>query len=157
MRSIIATLFLVVLAALLPTQPAMADDLADLKAAHQKYDKAWNEGDLDTVFEIWQDGGIWLPPSQPFPVVTDASLGRQVLAKWLQTHIHQYSWYKVEYRVIGNTGLVWGVTTTDIINKATGAGRRLFHKSSMVFVNTEGRWQAVMAQSTRIPAEIDNF
>ncbi len=63
MRSIIATLFLVVLAALLPTQPAMAGDLADLKAVHQKYDKAWNEGNLDTVFEIWQDGGIWLPPS----------------------------------------------------------------------------------------------
>ena len=139
MKSITAILFLVVFASLLFTQPAIADDLADLKAAHQRYDRAWNEGDLDTVFEIWLDGGIWLPPSQPFPVVTDASLGRQVLARWFQTHIHQYNGYKVEYRMIGDTGLVWGVTTTDIINNATGAGRRLIHKSFMVFVNTEGK------------------
>ena len=157
MRPTIAISLMVVSAIIFFTQPAMADDLADLKATHQIYDKAWNSGDLDTVFEIWQDGGIWLPPSQPFPVETDTSLGRQVLAKWLQTHIHQYSWYKVEYRVIGDTGLVWGVTTTDIINKATGTGRRLFHKSAMVFVNVDGKWQAVMAQSTRIPAELDNF
>ena len=152
------SIFLIIVAAFLfLAQPALADDLAALRATHQKYNKAWNTGDLNAVFEIWQDGGIWLPPSQPFPIVTNSAIGRQVLNKWFETHIHQYTWYRVDYRVIGDTGLVWGVTTTDIINKSTGAGKRLFHKSSMVFVNSEGKWQAVMAHSTRIPSEIDSY
>jgi hypothetical protein len=50
---------LMVIAALVfLSQPAIADDLADLGAAHQRHDQAWSTGDLNTVFEIWQDGGI---------------------------------------------------------------------------------------------------
>jgi len=55
----------------------LADDLADLKAAHQSLNKAWNTGDMKTFFEIWQDGGIWLPPSQAFPIVTNSAMGMQ--------------------------------------------------------------------------------
>ena len=55
-RCIIA--LIVVAAFMLLSQHAIADDLADLKAAHQMYDKAWNTGNVPGVFEIWQDGGI---------------------------------------------------------------------------------------------------
>ena len=47
---------LVVAAFMLLAQPAIADDLADLKATHQRYLKAQNTGDLETMFQIWQDG-----------------------------------------------------------------------------------------------------
>jgi len=49
---------MVIAALVFLSQPAIADDLADLGAAHQRHDQAWSTGDLNTVFEIWQDGGI---------------------------------------------------------------------------------------------------
>jgi hypothetical protein len=84
-------------------------------------------------------------------------MGIQMFTKWLETHIFRYSWYKVDYRVIGDTGLVWGVMTTNVIVKATGTGKRGFYKSSLVFVKSEGKWKAVMAHSTPIPSEVDIF
>jgi len=39
------------------------------------------------------------------------------------------------YHVIGNTGLVWGVTTETTIVKATDTGKPYFRKCSVVFVN----------------------
>ena len=70
------------------TQSAIADDLADLKATHQSFIKAWNTGDMEAVFEIWQDGGIWLPSNRGFPVVTNSAMGKQMFSKWLETHIY---------------------------------------------------------------------
>jgi ketosteroid isomerase-like protein len=149
---------LMVIAALVfLSQPVIADDLADLKAAHQMYDKAWNTSDVAAVFEVWQDGGIWIPVSYGFPIVTNSARGIQMFTMWLETHIFRYSWYKVDYRVIGDTGLVWGVMTTNEIVKATGTGKRRFLKTSMVFMKSEGKWKAVMSHSTQIPSEVDIF
>ena len=157
MRTRIIISLIVVAAFMLLSQPAIADDLADLKAAHQAYDKAWNTGDVAGVFEIWQDGAIWLSTSQAFPIVTNSARGIQMFTMWLETHIFRYSWYKVDYRVIGDTGLVWGVMTTNEIVKATGTGKRRFLKTSMVFMKSEGKWKAVMSHSTPIPSEVDIF
>ena len=157
MRTRIIISLIVVAAFMLLSQPALADDLADLKAAHQAYDKAWNTGDVAAVFEIWQDGGIWVPYSYAFPIVTNSAIGIQMFTKWLETHIFRYSWYKVDYRVTGDTGFVWGVRTTTEIVKATGTGKRRFVKTSMVFMKIEGKWKAVMQHDTQIPSEYDIF
>ena len=148
---------LVLTAFMLLSQSALADDLADLKAAHEGLVKAWNTGDLDTFFEIWQDGGIWLPTSQAFPIVTNSALGKQMFSKWLETHYSRETWYKVDYRVIGDVGLVWGVRTSIAIIKATGTGKRTFEKESLVFIKSEGKWRAVMSHSTPIPSEVDIY
>ena len=68
-----------------------------------------------------------------------------------------YRWYKVDYRVTGDTGFVWGVRTTTEIVKATGTGKRRFVKTSMVFMKIEGKWKAVMQHDTQIPSEYDIF
>ena len=148
---------LVVAAFIILAQPAIADDLADLKAAHQRYLKAWNTADLETVFEIWQDGGIWLPASRAFPYVTNSARGKQMFARWFENHIYMASWYKADYKVIGDTGLVWGLRTATEIVKATGTGKRHFFKTTIVFVKSEGKWKAVMFHDTPIPSEADIF
>ena len=152
-RCIIA--LIVVAAFMLLSQPAIADDLADLKATHQRYWKAWNTGDMITVFEIWQDGAIWLPCSQAFPIVTNSALGLKMFTKWLETHTSRVRWYKADYRVIGNTGLVWGVATTTEMSKTKGTGKRRLRKVSLVFVKSEGKWEIVMAHSTPIPSDVE--
>jgi hypothetical protein len=63
----------------------------------------------------------------------------------------------VDYKVIGNTGLVWGLTTATVMVKATGTGKRTFNKSTLVFVKTDGKWQAVMSHTTPLPSEFDIF
>jgi hypothetical protein len=75
----------------------------------------------------------------------------------LYQHRFRYSWYKVDYRVIGDNGLAWGVMTTNVIVKVTGTGKRGFYKSSLVFVKSEGKWKAVMSHTTPIPSEVDIF
>ena len=77
-RTRIIVSLIVVAAFMFFSQPSIADDLADLKATHQRYDKAWNTGDVAGVFEIWQDGGIRLPTSQGFPIVTNSAMGIQM-------------------------------------------------------------------------------
>ena len=83
---------IVVAAFMILSQPAIADDLAELKATHQRFQKAWNTGDMITVFEIWQDGAIWLPTSQAFPIVTNSAIGLKMFTKWLETHTYRQSW-----------------------------------------------------------------
>jgi uncharacterized protein (TIGR02246 family) len=157
MRSRITIPLMVIAALVFISQPAIADDLADLKATHQRYMKAWNTGDLNTVFEIWQDGAIWIPINRGFPDVTNSAIGKQMFGKYLETHIIRSNWYKVDYKVIGDTGLVWGLRTTMNIVKATGTGKRYFMKTSYVFVKSEGTWKVVMHHDTPIPSEADIF
>ena len=157
MRPRIVLSLIVVTTFMLLCQPAIADDLADLKTTHQMLDKAWNTGNVAGAFEIWQDGGIWVPVSQAFPIVTSSAAGIPMFTKWLETHIYRYRWYKVDYRVTGDTGFVWGVRTTTEIAKATGTGKRSFLKTTVVFVKSEGKWKAVMHHDTPIPSEHSIF
>ena len=157
MKSRSVILIVVISALMLISQAAIADDLADLKAAHQGYIKAWNTGDLETVFQIWQDGGIWLPSNQAFPIVTNSARGKQMFSQWLETHIYRSNWHKVDYKVIGDTGLVWGLRSSMSIVKATGNGKRFFMKTTLTFVRSEGKWKAVMHHDTPLQSEADIF
>ena len=141
---------------LLP-QAAIADDLADLKAAHKQISKAVNTGDVKGIFEVWQEGGIWIPSERAFPIVTKTAVGIKMFTMLFERYIFQSVWYKVDYRVIGNTGLVWGTRTRMVRNKTTGVGKRSFLKTSMVFTKSEGKWGVVMEHNTPIPSEVDLF
>ena len=149
---------LVVLGALiLLPQAVLADDLADLKAAHQKMLNAMNTGDIQGIFEVWQEGAIWVPDTLGFPIVTNTEEGRTMFTMLFATHTYRVLWYKVEYRLIGNTGLVWGLVGRGVRNKTTGVGKRTFLKASLVFVKSEGKWVCVMEHMTPIPKEVDLF
>ena len=149
---------LMVLAAfMLMSQPALADDLADLKAAHKKILRALNTGDVQGMFEIWQEGAIYISYVQGFPIVTSRAMGTQVWTKFFEKYIIRSMWYKVDYRVIGNTGLTWGTRTLVVRNKATGVGKRSFVRTSIAWVKSEGKWGAVMEHNSPIPKAVDLF
>ena len=141
---------------LLP-QVALADDLADLKATHMNYIKALNIGDVKTIFEYWQEGAIWSPNECAFIWVTKKAVGIQRFTKWFETYTLRTRWYKADYRVIGNTGLVWGLRVITVRNKTTGVGRRTFLKTSIVFMKSEGKWAVVMHHDEPIPKAVDLF
>ena len=144
---------MVVATFMLLSQPAIADDLAELKATHQRVVNAWNTGDMDAVFEIWQDGAIWLSPGSAFPMVMNSAILKPMLTKWLETRTYRGIPYKTDYRVIGNTGLVWGLRTEIVISKATGTGKSRFFKYSAVYMKSEGKWITVMIHASPIISE----
>jgi hypothetical protein len=72
--------------------------------------------------------------------------------KHWETHIWMARVYKVEFRVIGNTGLVWGVREVTTINKKSGSGKRRFQKFCGTWVKSDGKWKIVMGHSSDIPS-----
>jgi hypothetical protein len=72
---------LIILAAFtILSQPALADDLADLKAAHMGWVKAVNTSDAETALSFWQEGGVFMPASRPFPILYKKE--RAMKGKW---------------------------------------------------------------------------
>jgi ketosteroid isomerase-like protein len=126
---------------MLMPQPSMADDLDDLKAAYMSYTKAENNGDVETFMDFWIDGGIFLYPGSVFPVVVNIARGKRTWSKYYETHTARKITYKPDYRVIGNTGLVWGHFQRVVRNKKNGKGERRFSQFSMTWVKSEGKWK----------------
>ena len=149
---------LIVLGAfILISQPAIADDLADLKATHKSYMKAVNNGEVDTFMDIWLEGGLFLVPSSVFPIVVNIASVKKIYYKWYETHTRRSRPYKPDYRVIGNTGLVWGHVQAVVMNKEKGIGERRFNKFLMTWVKIQGKWKLAAHHVTRIAKEVELF
>ena len=147
--------FMVVAAFMLMSQPALADDLADLKATNETLDKLWNAGDYQAAFEYLDDRMTNIGPRRGFPRTMRGKAFKAMVmkgfAKWYETHTYRLMWYKPDYRVIGNMGLVWGVGEEQIKSK-NGPTKRFFLKISRVFVKSEGKWKQVLSHYTPIPS-----
>jgi ketosteroid isomerase-like protein len=142
---------MVLAAFMLMSQPAIADDLADLKATQMSMVKAVNAGDLETVFGMVHDGRIRIGPNSAFPsVMRDRERTKQSYAKFFETHRFRVIWYKPDFRVVGNTGFVWGLTEVNVMSKK-GPTQRLFLKTSLVYVKSEGKWKLMLQHYTPIP------
>ena len=143
---------LMVLAAfMLFSQPAIADDLADLKATHMRLIKAVNAGDFETMIGTMHDGRIIFAPWYAFPkVMTDKERAKKIYAKFFETHSLRVTWFKPDYRVVGNTGLIWAIVEMNVMSK-NGPTKRYFLKTSMVFVKSEGTWKLILNHYTPIP------
>ena len=136
-------------------QPAIADDLAELKATHMKMNKAINTGDVETFFDLTDDYTVMFGPDTGIPHALPGKeikeRVKQAFAKWYETHTNRTMWYKPDYRVIGNTGLVWGLVERTITNKQTGVTQKLFLKISLTYVKSDGKWISVLSHSSSIP------
>ena len=135
----------------------VADDLADLKAAHQNYITAINTGNAESSMDLWLEGGVFLQASRAFPTVVNIARGKKMWSRFFQTHILILTFYKPEYRVIGNTGLVWGHFEELIMNKEKGVGKRRSRKVSLTYVKIEGNWKIAIFHASPIPPDDEVF
>jgi ketosteroid isomerase-like protein len=147
----------VVAAFMLFSPPAIADDLAELKATNQSFWKAWNTGDVETFMGIWQDGAVWLSANRSFPMVVNVAMGLKMWPKIFETHTVRIRWHQTEYRIFGNTGLVWGLFEHVVRNKGTGIGKADYRQACLTFVKSEGKWKLVVASSALVTSERDLF
>jgi ketosteroid isomerase-like protein len=144
---------IVVAAFMIFSQPAIADDLADLKATYKTLLKALSAGDLETAFGHIHDGYVYLPTSLGFPIVVNQARAKPIWAKWFETHRWLPRPYKTDFRVIGNTGLTWGVRELTIINKNKGSTTRHSQKFSQTWLKFDGKWKLVMGHYSPIPSK----
>ena len=152
MRHLAVISLTIVATLMLNCQPAIGDDLADLKAANESLDKALSAGDVDAIFEIWQDGAVMIGGAG-FPRVTDNASFQPEAKQLLENISLQPSWYKVDYRVVGDTGLVWGVGIMRITVKATNAVETDYMKICRVYSKFDGEWKIVMVHTSPIVLE----
>ena len=141
---------------LLP-QVALADDLADLKATHMSYIRTFNAGDAETFMEFWLEGGVVFFGSRAFPIIVNIARAKKTWSRIFQTHGFMVREYKPDFRVIGNTGLVWGHFTEVLMNKEKGIGKRRFRKFSFTYVKSEGKWKIALFHATPIPGDQEIF
>ena len=135
---------------MLISQPVLADDLADLKATHMSYIKAIRSGDVETFMGLWLQGGVCFFGSRAFPVIVNVEQSKKMWSQFFQKHILIMTEYKPDYRVIGNTGLVWGHFEELLMNKETGIGKRRPRKFSYTYVKSEEQWKIALFHASVI-------
>ena len=142
---------------MLLSQPAIADDLDDLKATVMKMSQAVNTGDMETLFACVDDNMAKFAPEDGIPHVLNKEIKervKQALIKWSETHTQRGMWHKPEFRVIGNTGLVWGLMEVTVVNKKSGIAQKSFLKCSQTFVKSDGKWLCVFNHQSPIPSTL---
>ena len=146
---------IVVGALMLLCQPAIADDLDDLKAAVNKYTMAVNTGDGETQFAMFHDQFVLIRSidgiPKTFPNKEIKERAKQGFIKWLETHSARMLFHKPDFRVIGNTGLVWGFVERTEVNKKSGITQKYYGKLSLVFVKSDGKWTLLLIHSSSLP------
>ena len=136
------------------SQPCNADDLADLKATHAEYPKALNSHDVEKLFELFYDEQIRVDQFGGFPSVLPNN--EQVKAAWAgyfeSLEIFRTTYYSIDYRVIGNTGLVWGIRTEvrKLKNRPT---KNYLLSTTIVYIKNDGKWKRVVTHSSPIISE----
>ena len=147
--------FMVVGALMLLCQSAIADDLDDLKATFNKFQIASNTGDVETMFPILDDKVVRLGPDDGFPrAIPNKEIkerAKQAHIKWYETHIDRHVQHKPDFRVIGNTGLVWGLVERTVVNKKSGIAQIFSSRSSCVYVKSDGKWTLVLIHASSNP------
>jgi ketosteroid isomerase-like protein len=132
-------------------QPAIADDLDDLKATHQKYIMAENTGDVETIFAIFQDQAVLIRGTDGIPKTIVKERAKKGYGKWRETHSVRHIEHKPDFRVIGNTGLVWGLVERTVVDKKSGIAQIFSSRSSCVYVKSDGKWTLVLIHASSNP------
>jgi len=152
MRSLMMFSLLFFVGFSLLSQPVSADDLDDLKATTQRYANAWNTRDLDTILEIEDASGFGYSTAFPRPLIDKEQLRKAYARYFEMMELIRVTTYKDEYRVIGNTGLVWGLYSQTTKQK-NGPLRTVYLRHASTYVKSEGKWKLVLYHRSFIPSE----
>lgn len=130
---------------------AQMDGTSDLKAAFEAEIGAVNAHDLETLMGMQHEQIIALSPASPAPIDGKAARrqGYQQLFETMETFT--VTPHNPQYRVVGDTGVVWGTYTIERQPKggpATAASVRF----SRTYIKTNGQWQLFVYHVSPVPA-----
>ena len=138
-------------------QFAAGDDLADLKAANEKIIKAYNTHDAETIASMISPGAVSFDYDAAFPNVapmenTQAQITQSMTLLFGAVEFISINPYNPQYRVIGNTGIVWGHYTVNIKLKGQPSYITRYARYTSTWIKSGGNWMALTTHASAIPA-----
>jgi len=146
--------FVVVLILGVMISPLSAGDVDDLKAAFDQALEYLSQKDLDAFLSIWHPEAILFSRNQIHP--TDrAKLDDRIWANLFEDFFARivsagYTQQAVEWRVIGDTGLVWGLTRF-AVDPRYAASFEQDTRLTAVFVKVDGEWLILLWNNAPLP------
>ncbi len=149
-RTIVLLLFLS-----FPTAPALAGDLEDLEGVFENILERLNAKDLKGFLRGWHPDAVLMVYDYVFPV-DRADAGEEIWSQifddfLVSTESIRLIPVDVDFRVVGDTGIVWG-TAQNVTELKNGTRLVVNLRLSATFVKTSGRWLLLSWQSA-IPPE----
>ena len=148
---------MIILAFLIFPQFSLPSDLDDLKTASEKLTQAFNSHDTETAAYMIYPGQVTVDSNSASPEVvpmqnTQASSTEHFKSFFNQMEIFSIKQYNMQYRVIGNTGIVWGHQTMTL--KPKGEPSIIVHQiTTETWIKSEGKWYQIMYHDSAVPSE----
>ena len=152
MRKASVSVVVVGLLAVLWTSPGVGDDLEDLKAAHARTMKALATGDVDLWLSSLHDEQVRFDYQQAtdYKGVDKATIRKDYEALFANIERLTITPVDLQYRVIGDTGLVWGYHVDSLKEKGK-RGTVTISRVTAVYARTGGKWLRVLTHISALP------
>ena len=143
-----------ILALLIVPQFALGDDMGDLKATYEKAIQAWNNLDAETIASMVYPGAVSFDYDAAFPGPT-TEITQEQRANMLKTWFNNVEYisispYNLQYKVVGNTGIIWGHGSMSIKMKGEPA-HTLHQRITTTWIKSNGKWFMLIAHNSAIP------
>jgi len=134
---------------------AFGGDVDELKAAHQKWLDGWNVRSADTIAGAYHDQAVVVFPDDPFPRDLGASTVQARLQSseaWrANTESFTATPINLEFRMVGDVGLVWGHYRT-VVKPLDGPQQTSFLRTTETWVQSGGKWVLLAWHVSAIPS-----
>jgi hypothetical protein len=144
-----------ILALLVVPQFALCSDVDDLKAANQKMFEAYVSQDAETIGTLVYPGAVAYTDDAAFPFVVSIENAQSETTDLMNTVFSNYDYfvmtpYNMQYKVVGDTGIVWGHITID--TKPTGEpGQTNYLRHISTWIKSDGNWRWITFHNSTIP------
>ena len=134
-----------------------AGEQEELKAAFDSALEALSNKELDKFLESWHPQAVVFTRNQTYPI-DRAQLDDREWAKLFEDAFGKiisigFPQRAVQFRVIGDTGIVWGMTRLAIDTRA-GDGRTQEARLTAVFSRHAGTWKIIHWNNSPLPRGI---
>ena len=150
----LSRIFVFVLILGIMISPLSAGDVDDLKAAFDQALEYLSQKDLDAFLSVWHPEAVLFSRNEVHP--TDrAKLDDRVWANLFEDFFARiisvgYTQQAVEWRVVGDTGLVWGLTRL-AVDPRYQASFEQDTRLTAVFVKVDGEWLILLWNNAPLP------
>jgi len=138
--------------------PLKADDADELRVAFDSALEALNNKDLNTFVAAWHPQAVLFARNRTHPIdrsKMDHGVWRSSFEDFFsRTRGIGYDRESVEFRVIGDTGLAWGLTRLSV-DLRTEAGFQQNSRLTAVFAKVGGEWKITHWNDSPLP-EVDH-
>lgn len=138
---------------LLLLTPALghADDVDDLKASFEQWVQALNALDLNALSALEHEQIVSIGPSAPFPVDGKPAVQQGFQALFASLESLSVKPINPQFRVIGDTGLVWDLYAFTAKPK-DGPLKTSYGRATFVYTKTAGKWLLIERHLSWLPA-----